>query len=90
MDDQEMDEQREAEMAAALPPRDCVCCRKRINPFRLLEMPTTEICVECSERVGGEFVAVVTEVTLRPHAGSFKSTTGGVNVEFRRRRLPRF
>lgn len=65
--------------------KPCKRCSNHIPVARQRAMPETELCVKCSEAVGGEFmvVAVAEERTSKP--GSMKINYGGITVKkFRR------
>jgi len=42
----------------------CVRCGKRIPKGRLKAIPETELCVKCSEEVGGDYEVTVIEENL--------------------------
>ncbi len=67
-------------------PRPCKRCRTEIPEERLEAVPGTELCVKCSEEVGGEWEYLAIEENLAK-AGSLKKNYGGVAIYKRRRRL---
>ena len=61
----------------------CRICGNDIPPGRLKAMPETEVCVPCSESIGGEFtLEVTTAASGKP--GSLKKT--GQTLEVKRKR----
>jgi Prokaryotic dksA/traR C4-type zinc finger len=66
--------------------RNCRRCGTPIPPARLQALPDTLVCVECSEKIGGEFeLEVKLGFTGKP--GSLKKTGQEVTVRRKRRRL---
>jgi len=65
--------------------RSCRFCGVEIPPARLKAIPDTRVCVNCSERTGGEFELEVT-INSTGKAGSLKKT--GQDVEVRRKLKP--
>ena len=63
----------------------CRLCGVEIPIARLEALPDTLLCVDCSEKTGGEFELKVT-VTGTGKAGSLKQT--GQEVSVRRQRKP--
>lgn len=60
--------------------RSCARCGVMIPVERLEAMPETEICVSCSQEIGGEFKLVaIRERTSKP--GSLKLNYGGVSIK---------
>jgi len=43
---------------------NCIRCGKRIPKGRLKAVPETELCVKCSEAVGGDYEITVVEENL--------------------------
>ena len=67
-------------------PRPCTRCGQMIPAERIEAMPETEICIECSREVGGEFKLIAsTERTSKP--GSLKLNYGGISVRRVRKEL---
>jgi hypothetical protein len=67
-------------------PRPCVRCGATIPAERIEAMPETEICVTCSNEVGGEFKLIaIRERTSKP--GSLKLNYGGISVRKVRKSL---
>ena len=63
----------------------CRLCGVEIPPARLHAIPDTQVCVDCSEKIGGEFELKVTiSGTAKP--GSLKVT--GQQVAVKRQRKP--
>jgi hypothetical protein len=63
----------------------CRLCGVEIPPARLQAIPDTQVCVDCSEKIGGEFELKVTiSATAKP--GSLKVT--GQQVAVKRQRKP--
>lgn len=67
--------------------RPCDHCGNDIPPRRLLALPDTALCVECSQEVGGEFIYRATMQNLGKE-NSLKKNYGAIQVVRRRRRLP--
>jgi hypothetical protein len=66
--------------------RECRICGVSIPPARLKAMPTTEVCVACSENIGGEFeIEVKISNTGKP--GSLKKTGQDVQVRVKPRNM---
>ena len=63
----------------------CRRCGNEIPAGRLTAIPDTEVCVTCSEEIGGEFELKVT-VSGTAKAGSLKLT--GQQVDVQRQRKP--
>lgn len=67
--------------------KNCVRCGKLIPEERLEALPETQICVGCSEAVGGEF-AMIVRLVKTSKTGSLKHNYGGgVEVEFVRKHI---
>ena len=64
-------------------PITCRRCGVEIPPARLKAIPDTLVCVNCSEKIGGEFELKVT-TSSTGKAGSLKKT--GQDIEVRRQR----
>ncbi len=64
----------------------CVSCKAVIPPERLEVIPDTLVCVNCSQKMGGEFELEVT-VGGTGKKGSLKITGQEVSVKRQRRRL---
>ncbi len=59
--------------------KNCVRCGKAIPPERLEVLPETQLCVRCSQAVGGDFITfTVKEVISKP--GSLKKNYGGYSL----------
>jgi hypothetical protein len=68
-------------------PRPCARCRAPIPAERLELLPETQVCVKCSQEIGGEHKLVVThEKTSK--ANSLRKNYGGVNVVRVPKRIP--
>ena len=67
-------------------PRTCERCTAEIPPARVLAMPGTWLCIECSQEVGGEFKLIATQENLGK-AGSLKLNYGGVSIQRKRKAL---
>jgi hypothetical protein len=65
--------------------RHCRLCDVEIPAGRMKALPDTLLCVDCSEKIGGEFELEVT-VSTTGKAGSLKRT--GQDVAVKRRRKP--
>ncbi len=65
--------------------KQCRICGVQIPKARLEAIPDTLVCVECSEKIGGEFELEVT-ISDTGKAGSLKKT--GEQVEIKRKRKP--
>lgn len=68
------------------PIKHCRICQAEIPEARLRALPETLLCVQCSERMGGEFDLKVT-VTGTGKAGSLKKTGEAITVKKVRRPL---
>ena len=66
--------------------RECRKCGTTIPTARLEAIPETLVCVDCSEKIGGEFELEV-RVSSTGKAGSLKRTGQDVSVERKRRPL---
>jgi hypothetical protein len=66
--------------------RQCRVCGKAIPEARLKAIPDTLVCVQCSEKIGGEFELEV-RVSSTGKAGSLKKTGQDLSVERKRRPL---
>jgi len=66
--------------------KECRVCSIEIPAGRLRAMPETEVCVGCSERIGGEFGLKVT-ISGTGKAGSLKITGQEITVKRYRKRL---
>jgi hypothetical protein len=66
--------------------RECRLCGNAIPEARLRAIPETLVCVQCSEKIGGEFELEV-KVSSTGKAGSLKRTGQDVSVERKRRPL---
>jgi hypothetical protein len=67
-------------------PRPCARCGAMIPAERIEAIPETEICVTCSDEVGGEFKLIaVAEKTSKQ--GSLKLNYGGYTVKKVRKEL---
>jgi hypothetical protein len=60
--------------------RPCKRCRKEIPAERMEAMPGTTLCIECSQKVGGEFDYSFTQESLGK-AGSLKKNYGSVTIK---------
>ena len=56
-------------------PRFCARCKAEIPAARLGAIPETEVCIECSRAIGGEF-EVVTAPENVAKSGSLKKNYG--------------
>ncbi|MCI0490092.1 MAG: TraR/DksA C4-type zinc finger protein [Blastocatellia bacterium] len=65
--------------------RNCRICGREIAAARLKAIPDTLVCVDCSEKIGGEFELEV-NLSATGKAGSLKKT--GEQVEVKRKRKP--
>jgi hypothetical protein len=65
--------------------RNCRKCGNEIPRARIEALPETLVCVQCSERIGGEFELEVT-ISGMGKAGSLKKT--GESVSATRKRKP--
>lgn len=69
-------------------PRLCAGCDTEIPAERVEALPETQVCVRCSERMGGEFkVYVIPERTSKE--GSLKKNYGGYATRKVRKPIPR-
>jgi DksA/TraR C4-type zinc finger protein len=64
----------------------CRICQAEIPEARLRALPDTLVCIQCSERIGGEFDLKVT-ITGTGKTGSLKKTGESVTVKKVRRPL---
>ena len=64
--------------------KHCRICDAEIPAGRLKALPDTLVCVDCSEKIGGEFELEVT-VSATGKAGSLKRTGQDVAVKRRRK-----
>ncbi len=64
--------------------KPCKRCSKHIPVARQRAIPETELCIDCSEAVGGDFVYVFSCGRLSK-AGSMKINYGGIEVSKYRR-----
>ncbi|MEW6737507.1 MAG: TraR/DksA C4-type zinc finger protein [Acidobacteriota bacterium] len=62
----------------------CKLCDDEIPKARLETLPYTQLCVRCSERVGGEKRIKVTLGNIGK-AGSLKKNYGSLDIEFQSR-----
>jgi hypothetical protein len=60
--------------------RRCRICQAEIPKVRLEAMPDTLLCVQCSERMGGEFELKVT-ITGTGKTGSLKKTGEAITAK---------
>lgn len=67
-------------------PRPCKRCKAEIPADRLAAVPGTQLCVACSEQLGGEFEYRVTSENIAK-TGSLKKNYGSWSLEKRRRQL---
>lgn len=65
-------------------PRYCTECGEQIPERRLLALPGTWVCVQCSEKIGGEFVLEVTSQSTGK-TGSLKKTGQDLSVTKKRK-----
>ena len=68
--------------------RPCQRCGAMIPEERCEALPDTRICVECSQKIGGEFEVHVIPENLGK-SGSLKKNYGAWTIEKRRRRIER-
>jgi len=54
-------------------------CKAEIPPERVEAIPTTRLCIQCSEEVGSDFQLSFTQENLAK-PGSLKKNHGGVKV----------
>jgi hypothetical protein len=66
--------------------RQCERCSANIPAARVLALPGTWLCLECSEEVGGDFQYTATQENLGK-AGSLKLNYGGVGSIKKTRRV---
>lgn len=64
--------------------KPCKRCSKHIPVARQRALPETELCLKCSEEVGGDFVYVFSEGRLSK-PGSMKINYGGITIKKYRR-----
>jgi hypothetical protein len=67
-------------------PRPCKRCKAEIPVERLEALPQTQICVKCSEAIGGEWDYHISNESIGK-AGSLKKNYGGISVRKTRRRI---
>jgi len=67
-------------------PRPCKRCGAEIPAERMEAAPHTQLCIACSEAVGGDFKYRYTLENLGK-AGSLKHNYGGINIKKERRRI---
>jgi len=60
--------------------RPCKRCRKEIPAERMEAMPGTMLCIECSQKVGGEYNYSFTQESLGK-SGSLKKNYGSVTIK---------
>jgi hypothetical protein len=70
----------------AIQPQPCARCGALIPVERLHALPGTQVCVRCSQEIGGEFILVVGHERTSK-AGSLKKNFGGVTVRRIRKRI---
>ena len=68
--------------------RPCERCGKEIPPERVEVLPDTRLCLECSQKVGGEFDVTITPENLSK-TGSLKKNYGSFSIEKKRRPVRR-
>lgn len=61
-------------------PRACARCRALIPAERVEAIPETQVCVKCSQAMGGEF-KVVTVAERTSKAGSLKINYGSYGIK---------
>jgi hypothetical protein len=66
--------------------RHCRICKTEIPKERLEVIPDTQVCVKCSEKIGGEFRLKVT-LANTGKAGSLKKTGQELSVKLEPREL---
>lgn len=66
--------------------RPCKRCRTEIPVERIEAMPQTQLCIKCSEAVGGEWDYHFTSENIGK-AGSLKKNYGGISVQKTRREI---
>ena len=64
----------------------CRICDAEIPKGRLKAMPDTEVCVACSEKIGGEFELEV-KISNTGKPGSLKKTGQSVEVKLKPKNL---
>ncbi|HEV3145834.1 MAG TPA: hypothetical protein VGZ47_18235 [Gemmataceae bacterium] len=68
-------------------PRRCVRCDAAIPAERVEILPDTQICVKCSEEIGGEFIMVARPENIgKP--GSLKKNYGSLRIKKIRKVIP--
>jgi DksA/TraR C4-type zinc finger protein len=67
--------------------RKCIRCQAAIPPERMEILPETQLCVPCSEAVGGDFESVIVSENIGK-AGSLKKNYGGFSLKKRRKIEP--
>ncbi|MEK6238674.1 MAG: TraR/DksA C4-type zinc finger protein, partial [Planctomycetales bacterium] len=68
--------------------KPCKRCKGDIPAERVEAMPGTELCVKCSQAVGGEFEYLSREVNTAK-VGSLKKNYGSLAIRKRRRKWTR-
>jgi hypothetical protein len=71
----------------AIQPQPCVRCGALIPVERLRIVPKTQVCVKCSEEIGGEYKLVIGREKISKQ-GSLKKNYGGVTVRRIRKPIP--
>ena len=67
-------------------PRHCQVCKKEIPAARLEAIPETRVCLECSQKMGGEFHIELVPENLSK-AGSLKKNYGSFEAKKTRKPL---
>jgi hypothetical protein len=67
-------------------PRPCTRCGEMIPAERIEALPDTQICINCSKEIGGEFDVYLIPENLAK-TGSMKKNYGGLNVKRKRKNI---
>ena len=71
-------------MAKQFKPKPCKRCKSEIPVERLQAVPGTQLCVRCSQAIGGEFDYSVTPENVHK-AGSLKKNYASYRIKRKRR-----
>jgi hypothetical protein len=66
--------------------RLCARCGATIPAGRIAALPETQLCIQCSEEIGGDFEVRVVQENIGK-AGSLKKNYGGLSILKKRRRI---
>jgi hypothetical protein len=69
-------------------PRACVKCGGEVPAERVEALPDTQLCIRCSQAMGGEFDVYV-EAERTSKDGSLKKNYGGYGTRKVRKPIPR-